>query len=100
MKAGAYGGYVLAGGRSSRMGTDKAMLMLEGRTLLERAASAVESATGVAVIVGDPTQYGKFGYPVIPDHYVGSRTAGGYCSCPGTYQCRVEFDRWLRHAWP
>jgi molybdopterin-guanine dinucleotide biosynthesis protein A len=35
--------YVLAGGKSSRMGRDKAMLELEGKTLLERAVETLRS---------------------------------------------------------
>ncbi len=48
-------GIVLAGGRSSRMGSDKATLVVEGRTLLQRAVDALEAA-GVreVVLVGAP----------------------------------------------
>ena len=37
-------GLVLAGGASSRMGTDKALLELRGRTLLDRAIAVLEAA--------------------------------------------------------
>ena len=47
-------GLVLAGGRSSRMGRDKALIRLGGRTLLERAIELVRSAGGTPVIVGPP----------------------------------------------
>lgn len=77
MTAGAVGGFVLAGGRSSRMGTDKALLRLQGETLLERAAQAVAFAAGSAVIVGDPLRYGAFRYPVIPDTIRDSGPLGG-----------------------
>lgn len=48
-------GIVLAGGRSSRMGSDKAALLFEGRTLLQRAVDALDAA-GVSeiVLVGAP----------------------------------------------
>jgi len=36
-------GFVLAGGKSSRMGRDKALLDLNGQPLLMRAAQLVES---------------------------------------------------------
>lgn len=47
-------GIVLAGGRSSRMGRDKAALILEGRTLLQRACDAMASVVEELVIVGAP----------------------------------------------
>jgi molybdenum cofactor guanylyltransferase len=45
-------GYVLAGGRSSRMGTDKATLPFRGGTLLDHVARAVAGAAGSVAIVG------------------------------------------------
>lgn len=44
-------GYVLAGGLSSRMGTDKALLRLGGRTLLEIALAKVRAVCGEAAIL-------------------------------------------------
>lgn len=48
-------GYVLAGGLSSRMGTDKALLRLDGRTLLEIALEKVRAVCGEATILCGPT---------------------------------------------
>lgn len=41
-----FAGYVLAGGKSSRMGTDKALLEIGGQTLLERAVSTLSPNCG------------------------------------------------------
>jgi molybdenum cofactor guanylyltransferase len=64
-------GYVLAGGKSTRMGRDKALLQLGGRTggrtMVQRVAEAVEQSAGNATLIGDPAKYGRLGYPVIPD---------------------------------
>jgi molybdopterin-guanine dinucleotide biosynthesis protein A len=43
---------VLAGGRSSRMGVDKALLTLEGRTLLDRTVAALTEVADDIVVVG------------------------------------------------
>lgn len=45
---------VLAGGRSRRMGRDKAALVLGGRTLLQRAVDAAGSAADAIIVVGAP----------------------------------------------
>ena len=63
----AFSGYVLAGGRSSRMGTDKALLPIGGTTLLDHVARSVREAAGNVTIIGPPDRYSEFGYPVIRD---------------------------------
>lgn len=45
-------GFVLAGGASRRMGRDKAELVLDGRTFVERIAGALSAVTDVVKIVG------------------------------------------------
>lgn len=52
-------GYVLAGGRSSRMGRDKARLPWGGRTLIEFIAAEVAAVTGSAAIVGGEPVAGR-----------------------------------------
>ena len=77
MPVGQCAGYVLAGGRSSRMGRDKALLEWNGSTLLGHACEAVNRAAGSAVIVGDPVRYGGLGYAVIEDQFRGAGPLGG-----------------------
>ncbi len=62
-------GFVLAGGRSSRMGRDKALLPYGQATLLEAMATRVLAAAGHVALIGDAPAYGKFGYPVYPDRF-------------------------------
>lgn len=71
------GGFVLAGGRSSRMGRDKALLPYLGRTMLEHVAAQVLEAAGTVAIVADPARYAHFGFPVIPDERGGCGPLGG-----------------------
>jgi len=58
---------VLAGGKSSRMGRDKAALPYAGTTLANYVATLVQAAAGAVAILGDPQRYGSLGYPVYPD---------------------------------
>jgi molybdopterin-guanine dinucleotide biosynthesis protein A len=58
--------FVLAGGKSTRMGTDKAFVTLDGRTLLERALDTVRGITPQVQIAGDPAKFESFG-PCVKD---------------------------------
>jgi molybdopterin-guanine dinucleotide biosynthesis protein A len=60
-------GYVLAGGNSTRMGTDKALLLCEGTTLVQRIGLMLRNVTCNVTLVGDPQKYRMLGFPVIPD---------------------------------
>ena len=62
-------GFVLVGGKSSRMGRDKALLPYRDRTLVQYIAAQVSSATGSVTLVGRPERYRALGYPAIPDVY-------------------------------
>jgi molybdopterin-guanine dinucleotide biosynthesis protein A len=68
--------FILAGGKSTRMGTDKAFVMLDGRTLLARALELARSVTADVRIVGDAGKFGAFG-PVVEDVFRGCGPLGG-----------------------
>lgn len=59
-------GAVLTGGRSSRFGSDKAMAMLGGLPLVERAASVLAPHVGEVVTVGGPPRDGLAHVPDRP----------------------------------
>src|SRR5512146_864591 len=69
--------FVLAGGKSTRMGTDKAALTLEGRTLLEHALAILSQVVGEVAILGSQDLYGGYGFPVIEDIYPGCGPLAG-----------------------
>ncbi|MEW6182920.1 MAG: molybdopterin-guanine dinucleotide biosynthesis protein B [Bacillota bacterium] len=60
---------ILAGGRSTRMGTDKAFLEVEGRRLIERDVSALGRVFSEVIIAGDPGVYGGLADRVVKDFF-------------------------------
>ena len=50
-------GFVLAGGKSSRMGVDKTFVEFRGQTLIERALLTVSRVCERTIIVGDPAKF-------------------------------------------
>lgn len=68
--------YVLAGGMSSRMGSDKAFLELNGSSLLSHAIDLASTVCERVTIVGSPAKFSSMGR-VIPDIYAGCGPLGG-----------------------
>lgn len=61
---------ILAGGKSSRMGFDKQMLMVDGRRLLEKVIETLrEEFSDIIVITAKPELYEGMGVRVFPDTY-------------------------------
>ncbi|WP_029458784.1 molybdenum cofactor guanylyltransferase [Solidesulfovibrio alcoholivorans] len=70
-------GVILAGGKSSRMGRDKAWLSFFGQPMLARVASVVQNVTGELCVSGrDPAVFGIHA-PWLPDVLSGQGPAGG-----------------------
>ena len=70
-------GFILVGGASSRMGTDKARLSLDGRSFVERVATALSSVTERVSVVGAHASAAAWGLPVVPDVYEKWGALGG-----------------------
>jgi molybdenum cofactor guanylyltransferase len=68
--------FVLAGGKSSRMGRDKAFLSFGGETLLSRALKLASAVAERVSVVGDVTKFAGFG-PVVTDIYADRGPLGG-----------------------
>jgi len=68
--------FIVAGGKSSRMGKDKAFLQLGGQTLLARALALAATVTEEVRIVGDPVRFLPFAR-VVQDVFPGRGPLGG-----------------------
>lgn len=68
--------FILAGGKSTRMGTDKAFVTLAGRTLLTHALEVARSVTSDVRIVGESAKFAPFA-PVVEDIFAGCGPLGG-----------------------
>ena len=60
-------GYILAGGRSSRMGEDKGLILLNGKPIISYVINQLKPAVDTIIIVSNNKEYVKFGYEVIED---------------------------------
>ena len=64
-------GYILVGGKSSRLGRDKALVEVGGTPLALRVTNALRSVVDDVTLVGSPEKYSHLGLRVIPDHVTG-----------------------------
>jgi molybdopterin-guanine dinucleotide biosynthesis protein A len=72
-------GFVLAGGRSSRMGTDKALVEFRGRPLVANALGILRGAGLSASIAGSRSALESFA-PVVPDSQPDQGPLSGICA--------------------
>lgn len=70
-------GFILVGGASSRMGTDKASLLLEGRTFVQRIAEELLAVTDSVTLVGRDSRNLQPNLPQAPDVYENWGALGG-----------------------
>ncbi len=66
------GGFVLAGGQSSRMGFDKARLEIDGEPLLLRTLNLLRPYVDSLAVLGSANDYSFIHDPVVPDRQPGS----------------------------
>jgi molybdopterin-guanine dinucleotide biosynthesis protein A len=60
-------GFITAGGQSSRMGADKALLDLHGRPMIEYVIAALAPVTTSVIVIANSPGYERLGLPIIAD---------------------------------
>ena len=68
---------ILAGGKSSRMGSEKGLVLLDGQPLIARVLETAKSVSGKIIVISAHDGYKKFGYPVIADVHENCGPMGG-----------------------
>lgn len=70
-------GVLLAGGQSSRMGRDKALMEIDGTSMLQRGIELLRPHAKEILIIGDPAKYATAHAQVVPDDTMGQGPLGG-----------------------
>jgi molybdopterin-guanine dinucleotide biosynthesis protein A len=73
-------GFVLAGGKSTRMGQDKALMPFEGKPLVLRAAEILRPFVCEITLLAPPDRYGNLGLPVVADQWPDQGPLAAVCT--------------------
>ena len=79
----AWTGVVLAGGKSTRMGQDKALMEVDGKPLLLHAVEKLRPHVRELFVLGEPRKYGHIWPDVMPDEIPGLGPLGGLVTAMG-----------------
>jgi molybdopterin-guanine dinucleotide biosynthesis protein A len=83
---------ILSGGKSSRMGTNKALLKINGKTNIERITDTLKvSFNDILLVTNHPEDYQFLGLKMVPDHYPGQGPLAGVHAGLLASQCDTNF---------
>lgn len=94
-------GVLLAGGRSERLGSDKALADLAGKPLIERAAARLKPQVDRLIVSanGDPSRFAFLDLPVVPDaDGGGSGPLAGILACLAWTRANAPTAAWIATA--
>lgn len=74
------GAIILAGGKSSRMGVDKGLMLLNEKPMVQHVIDAVKLVADEIIIVANNKEYKQFGYTVISDEIENAGPLAGICA--------------------
>jgi molybdopterin-guanine dinucleotide biosynthesis protein A len=89
------GGYVLAGGGSTRFGRDKGLVELGGLPMLGRMIALLQSVANNVKVVGAPEKYAQFEREMVSDRWPGDGPLGGIITAldnSGKSAARTEWN--------
>ena len=71
-------GIILAGGTSTRLGQDKALIEIQGEVLIQRVVRTLSALVDQVILVtNQPEKLAFLGLPMVGDVYTGASTLGG-----------------------
>ncbi|MDC0338002.1 molybdenum cofactor guanylyltransferase [Flavobacteriales bacterium] len=83
-------GIILAGGKSSRMGEDKGLVLLNGKPMIQYVIEALKEVVSNIIIISNNASYNKFGVPVYSDIIKNKGPVGGIYT--GLYHSTTELN--------
>lgn len=83
--------YILAGGKSSRMGEDKGLLLVNGLPMIQHVINAIAPLKCEIVILSNSDEYEQFNFPVIKDAVALKGPAGGIYTALNHSQTEQNF---------
>jgi len=90
---GGINGFVLAGGKSSRMGQDKALMRLGGKLLVLRATEILSPFVREVTLLAPPARYRDLGVPVVADKWPDDGPLAAVCT--GLLSSSAEWNIFL-----
>ena len=83
-------GIILAGGKSSRMGEDKGLVLLNGKPMVQYIIEVLKEVVSDIIIISNNESYTKFGIPVYADIIKDKGPVGGIYT--GLYHSKTELN--------
>jgi|TARA_B110000495_G_scaffold195169_1_gene202365 molybdopterin-guanine dinucleotide biosynthesis protein A len=83
-------GIILAGGKSSRMGEDKGLVLLNGKPMVQYIIEVLKEVVSDIIIISNNESYTKFGIPVYADIIKDKGPVGGIYT--GLYNSTTELN--------
>ena len=83
-------GIILAGGKSSRMGEDKGLVLLNGKPMIQYVIEALKEVVSDIIIISNNASYNKFRVPVYSDIIKDKGPVGGIYT--GLYHSTTELN--------